>query len=96
VKRGAVNPLDHLIQDNLEVFTADGGTYIRCARCQYVLSEFGSDWRIGCAKKYLPATKAGPLMQELTNDYALEQICCPACGALYSTELVEKNNASKE
>jgi hypothetical protein len=88
--------LIHLIQDNLEVFTSDGGTYIRCARCQYVLSEFGNDWRAGCAKKHLSATKAGPLMQELINDYVLEQICCPACGALYSTELVEKNTVLKE
>jgi hypothetical protein len=34
-------------------------------------------------------------MQELINDYVLEQICCPACGALYSTELVEKNTVLK-
>ena len=88
--------MNHLLQDNLEVFVSTAGTHVRCATCLYVLSEFGQDWRIGCGKKYLPPTKAGPLMQELAGEYLLEQICCPSCGALYSTELVEKDKAEKK
>jgi hypothetical protein len=88
--------LTHLLQDNLEVFVSTAGTHVRCATCRHVLGEFGQDWRIGCEKKYLPPTKAGPLMQELAEEYLLEQICCPSCGALYSTELVEKEKAEKK
>jgi len=78
------------LRENLEVYTDTGGAWVRCTRCSHVLCQANEDWKQACKTRDLPPTKAGPLMNDLLGRFLLEQLCCPNCGILLNTELVEE------
>lgn len=80
------------LRENVEFFTDDSGTWIRCMRCLYKLSQGEDDWTKAAAMRRLPPTEAGPLMEELVGHFLLEQILCPNCYTLLDTKLVEERN----
>lgn len=82
--------MSHPLRENLEVDGGDSGEWIRCSRCQHIHCRADQDWRQFCKVRFLPPTKAGPLMAELTGQYLLRQISCPSCGVLLETDLVER------
>lgn len=77
------------IRENLEIHSESGGTWVRCTRCLYQLCQGSEDWSKHCLIRRWPPTKAGPLMADLTGHFLLEQWCCPSCGVLLHTDLVE-------
>lgn len=77
------------LRENLEVYTDGGDAQIRCAKCAFVLTGPGGDWRKSSKRKLLAPTAAGPLMEELVGKYLLEQLYCPSCSALFDTGVVE-------
>ncbi len=80
--------MKHPLRENLEVHSDDGETQIRCAKCSFILAFGDGDWRQASKRKLWPPTKAGPLMSELSDQYLLEQLYCPSCGALFDTSVV--------
>lgn len=78
------------LRENLEVYTDAGGKWVRCTKCSHVLCQASEDWKKACRSRLLPPTKAGPLMNDLLGQFLLEQICCPNCGILLDTALVEE------
>jgi len=79
------------LRENLEVFSDGNASFIRCMRCGQVLCQASADWKQACVRRLLPPTEAGPLMNDLVGLFALEQLCCPSCGILLSTDLVEEH-----
>ena len=82
--------MNHPLRQNLEVYSNKAGRWIRCTRCLRVLCPSGENWKDVCLRTLAPPTHAGPLMQELVGHFALEQLYCPGCRALFNTELVEE------
>ncbi len=82
------------LQENLEVDTNAGASKIRCSKCFYVYCEVGKDWRRVALVRHFVATKAGPLMKDFVDRLVLEQSCCPSCGVLLETRMVEKTEIS--
>ncbi len=82
--------MSHPFRENLEVYTSADGMWIRCTRCLHVLCQAEDDWRKICRVGVFPPTKAGQLMSDLVDQFLLEQLYCPSCGALLSIDLVEK------
>ncbi len=73
----------------LEVHSNGAIKKVRCARCRCELCELGTDWKKVCRVALLPPTSAGPLLNELTGHFLLQQRYCPSCGTLLQTDLVE-------
>ena len=82
--------MHHPLRENLEVFTDDSGTWVRCTRCLHVFCALAKDWRSACKVNHSEPTKAGPLMSVLLGQYLIQQHYCPSCYALIDTDLVEK------
>lgn len=82
--------MNHPLRENLEVYTDNSGTYIRCTRCLHILCPTGEDWKKASKRRLLTPTKAGPLMKDLVGLFLLEQLYCPSCGVLLSTDIVEE------
>ena len=80
--------MSYPLRENLEIFT-NAETWIRCTRCLHLLCTADKDWRKACKIKLLPPIKAGPLMNDLTGYFLLEQLYCPSCGVLLDTSVVE-------
>lgn len=79
----------HPIWENLEVYIGEKSSgVIRCTICRHVFCEQGSDWRLAAEHRLSPPTDAGPLMRDLVGQFLLEQLLCPSCGVLLSTDLV--------
>jgi len=81
--------VNHPLRENLEVYSDDTGTWIRCTKCLHVLCPSKEDWRKACKVSHSEPTKASPLMTDLVGQFLLEQIFCPSCGALMDTDIVE-------
>ena len=79
------------LRENLETFSEKDVSWVRCTRCDNVLCRVGEDWKEACVRRLLPPTAAGPLMKDLVGLFALEQLCCPSCGILLNSDLVEEN-----
>jgi hypothetical protein len=88
--------MNHPLRENLEVYTDQGDAWIRCTKCLRVLCDATENWRDSCARKLSAPTDAGPLLKELTGQFLLEQLCCPGCGALFNTDLVEEQKNGPE
>ena len=88
--------MNHPLRENLEVFTDNGGTWIRCTRCFHIICPSEKDWRDACKVSRSDPTKAGPLMTELVGQFFLQQLYCPSCGALMDTDLVESNQSDEK
>jgi hypothetical protein len=82
--------MGHPLRENLEVYSDGNGLWTRCTRCLHILCRADEDWRQACKRRLLPPTKAGPLMKDLVGQFVLEQLCCPGCGALMNSDLVEE------
>jgi N-methylhydantoinase B len=80
------------IRENLELRRSRERAWLACIRCGYELSAAHDDWRDAAALSRLPATAAGPLMAVLSDHFALEQLCCPSCGALFESRIVETDS----
>jgi N-methylhydantoinase B len=76
----------------LEVDLRPDGAMIRCRGCGFTLSPLGEDWRRHCRARYLPPSRAGTPMNELTGHYVLLQLSCPSCGKLLDNRMVEDKN----
>lgn len=79
----------HPFRENLEVTTGAEGSWIRCTRCGHGLCRSGEDWTAACARRLLEPVAAGPLMAPLSGHFAIQQLCCPTCGVLLDTDVVE-------
>ncbi len=79
------------LRENLEIVTDGGAEWVQCSRCRRRHCRADEDWRGSCKVRLLSPTEAGPLMEELTVGYRLRQICCPSCGVLLDTDLIEAN-----
>lgn len=84
------------LRENLEIYTDTGGKWVRCTKCYHVLCQANEDWKKACISRLSPPTKAGPLMIDLLGLFLLEQLCCPNCGVLLSTELVEEKKNGRQ
>jgi hypothetical protein len=82
--------MNYPLREKLEVYSDHTREWIRCTRCLRVLCPSNENWRDVCLRTLAPPTHAGPLMEELVGHFALEQLYCPGCGALFNTELVEE------
>jgi len=80
------------LRENLETFADKDVSWVRCMRCEHVLCRATDDWKESCVRRLLPPTEAGPLMKDLVGLFALEQLCCPSCGVLLNSNLVEDPN----
>ena len=76
----------HPLRENLEVVAALEGSWIRCMRCRHVLSIGDQDWMEAAHRVFLALEAAGPLFQPFREQLAIDQLCCPSCGALLNTE----------
>ena len=77
------------VWENLEVHIDEQRTgVVRCTACSHIFCQEGSDWRVAAARRLVPPTHAGPLMQDLVGQFILEQLLCPSCGILLNTDLV--------
>lgn len=85
--------MNHPLRENLEIYRDDAGVWTRCTRCRHVLCGAGGDWKQACKRKIMLPTKAGPLMTDLVGQFVLEQMYCPACGALMNSEIVEERKS---
>ncbi len=81
--------MNRLLRENLEIVTDGDVEWVQCSRCRHRHCRAGQDWKQFCKARLLPPTAAGPLMEELTEGYRLRQICCPSCGVLLETDIVE-------
>jgi uncharacterized C2H2 Zn-finger protein len=81
--------MKHPLRENLEIYSEGEDSQIRCSRCSFILSRANEDWRQASKRKLWPPSKAGPLMSDLADQYLLEQLYCPLCGALFDTRVVE-------
>ncbi len=84
------------LRENLEIYTDTGGTWVRCIRCFHVLCQASENWKKVCRARFLPPTKAGPLMNDLLGLFLIEQLYCSNCGVLLSTELVEEKKDGEQ
>jgi len=82
--------MNHPLRENLEIYGDGNRLWTRCTGCQRILCRAEDDWRQACRRKLLPPTKAGPLMKDLVGHFLLEQLYCPSCGALMSSDIVEE------
>lgn len=85
--------MNHTVRENLEIITDAHGTWIRCMKCLHVLCRAGEEWKEASKRRLFPPTKAGPVMKDLLGHFLLEQLCCPSCGALLNTDLVEEEKS---
>lgn len=90
--------MNHPVRENLEIYVDHNRRWIRCTRCLHLLSPVDEDWKKASRRRLLPPTMAGPLMRNLVGRFFLEQLYCPACGALLNTNLVlvEEENSEKK
>ena len=88
--------MNHPLRENLEVYSDQAGTWIRCTQCLRVLCRLRENWRNSCIRRLSPPTQAGPLMKELVGHFLLEQLYCPGCAALLNTELVEEQKNAEQ
>ena len=88
--------MNHPLRENLEVYSDESNAWIRCTKCLGILCRASENWRNFCARSLSPPTQAGPLLKELTGHFLLEQLCCPGCGALFNTDLVEEQKNGQE
>jgi N-methylhydantoinase B len=77
------------MRENLEL--VDGQQ--RCARCGHTLCAAGEDWAAVCVRRELSPERANPLLAPWSGQASLRQLCCPACGTLFDSDLVERNGA---
>ena len=84
--------MNYPLRENLEVYSGE----VRCTQCRRVLCRSSENWRETCIRSLSPPTQAGPLMKELAGHFALEQLFCPGCGALFNTDLVEKQKNAEQ
>jgi len=82
---GSAQPL----RENLETLTTQTGASVLCTQCGYELCPADEDWRAAAMRSLVPPTNAGPLMAVLGDRYRLEQLCCPGCGALLNSDIIE-------
>ncbi len=80
----------HPFRENLEVRTEGGAAWIHCARCGMGICRAEEDWTAVAARTRHDPTRLGPLMTPLVGTYEAEQLCCPSCGALLNTDIVEQ------
>lgn len=88
--------MNYPLRENLEVYSDQANGWIRCTQCRHVLCRSSENWRDTCIRRLSPPTQAGPLMKDLTGHFVLAQLYCPGCGALFNTELVEKQKNAQE
>jgi hypothetical protein len=80
----------HPFRENLEIRTEAGASWVHCGRCGTGLCRTEDDWTAVVARTQQDPTRVGPLMTPLVGTYVAEQLCCPSCGALLSTDIVEQ------
>ena len=47
------------------------------------------DWTGSCERVMADPAAVGPLTASLSGQFKLQQLCCPSCGALFDSDLVE-------
>ncbi|MGH7825571.1 MAG: acetone carboxylase subunit gamma [Candidatus Binatia bacterium] len=82
--------MKHPLQENLEIFSGEAGSHIRCTQCSHVFCRHGEDWRQSAAVRSFPATRVNPLMSDFAEKLSLEQLFCPSCGSLLDSRMVGK------
>lgn len=76
------------------LFAIHEGGRVCCGRCHGPLCQVGQDWRKSCRTNLMLPTETGPFGKEWLGHFLLQQLCCPACGRVFETDLVEdKGNA---
>jgi len=88
VRTSGVGP-SHPLRECLEVAGDPPTAVIRCTRCGHELCGAELDWTEFCQRVLLSPTAAGPLMAALVPQFQIQQLCCPSCGALLDTDIVE-------
>jgi N-methylhydantoinase B len=76
------------LEEYLVIHRRDGAAEIRCNQCSHVFCAEGEDWADAAARRRVPPTAAGPLMEDLNGQYLLEQRYCPSCAVLLRNEIV--------
>lgn len=90
-RKGSAKVLNRRLRENLERVTDGSAEGVRCSRCRRRHCRADEDWRESCKVRLRSPTEAGPLMEELTEGHRLRQLCCPSCGVLLDTDMVEAN-----
>jgi len=81
----------HPFRENLEIRSEAGASWVHCSRCGTGLCRVEEDWTTVVARTGQNPTRVGLLMTPLVGSYVAEQLCCPACGALLNTDIVEQS-----
>jgi N-methylhydantoinase B len=98
VARGSRNgerrpDLERPVRENLEIASQHGSRWLRCAQCGQWLCPEHEDWLEASSKSLVTPTRAGPLMQVLVGEYVLAHWTCPACSALFETQVITVEEA---
>lgn len=88
--------MSYQLRENIELFTAPEGEWIRCSKCRHNFCRPGDDWKRASAVRLLPPTAAGPLLADARGKYVLQQTICPSCGVLLDTDLIEEKKEAGE
>jgi N-methylhydantoinase B len=79
----------HPLRANLHVSRAGESRWIACSNCDSVLCSADEPWEGSCVRVTLPPAAAGAGLAGLDGQFILQQLCCPACGVAFDSELVE-------
>jgi N-methylhydantoinase B len=80
-----VEPTGFRLSEYLQRTHPDGAT--QCTWCGEEVAPPGADWKDHAVVRRLPIDHGGPL-RPTSDELALAQSCCPACGTVLDTELV--------
>jgi N-methylhydantoinase B len=81
------------LEEHLVIHRRDGTAQIRCNQCSHVFCAEGEDWADVAARRRVPPSAAGPLMEDLNGQYLLEQRYCPSCAVLLRNEIVPQSDS---
>jgi N-methylhydantoinase B len=85
----------HPFRENLEMVSDIGAEWVQCTQCQHRLCRSDADWTKAAGRALLDPSRAGARMSPLAEEYLLEQLYCPSCGCLFSSEIAARTEAAR-
>jgi N-methylhydantoinase B len=83
----------HPLRANLQISGAGASQWIACSNCGFVLCSAEEPWEAFCLRVTLPPGTAGPALASLSGQFVFQQLCCPGCGVVFDSDLVEAPSA---
>jgi N-methylhydantoinase B len=83
----------HPLRANLQVVRSGKSHWIACSACGHALCPADEPWEESCVRVTLPPGAAGPALESLGGQFLFQQRCCPRCGTVFDSEIVEAPGA---